>query len=90
MVLDASPAVSASKEMTVGLAPVLAPVEVLDVVDQAAVVLEDLLEPAALAALDRVVAGLVDVVGDGVVLDRVDDLVGLRAARRARRSRGPC
>ena len=51
---------------------VLAAVEVLDVVDEAAVVLEDPLDAAALAALDRVGAGLVDVVGDGVVLDGVE------------------
>ena len=76
--------------MTVGLAGVLAAVEVLDVVDQAAVVLEDLLEAAALGLADRVGAGLVDRVVDGVVLDGVDELVGLRGARRARRSRGPC
>ena len=51
---------------------VLAPVEVLDVVDQATVVLEDLLEPTGLRALDRVVPGVVDGVVDGVVLDGVD------------------
>ena len=70
---------------------VLAPVEVLDVVDQAAVVLEDAARaPPPSAPLDRVGAGLVDLVGDGVVLDRVGELVGRRAARRGRRSRGPC
>ena len=55
---------------------VLAAVEVLDVVDEAAVVLEDLLEAAGLRPLDRVVPGTVDVAGDRVVLDGVDDRLG--------------
>ena len=57
----------------------LAPVEVLDVVDEAAVVLEDPLQAAALALADRVAAGLVDLVGDRLVLDRLEDALGGRA-----------
>ena len=59
-----------------GVGLVLAAVEVLDVVDQAAVVLEDLLEAARLRPLDRVVSGTVHVAGDRVVLDCVDDRLG--------------
>ncbi len=59
-----------------GLAACLRAVEVLDVVDEPAVVLEDLLETAALGLADRVGAGLVDGVVDRVVLDGVDELVG--------------
>ena len=61
---------------------VLAAVEVGDVVDQAEVVLEDALQAAGVGTLDGVGAGLVDLGGDGVVLDSVDELAGRRAARR--------
>ena len=53
----------------------LGAVDVLDVVDQAALVLEDLLEAAA-RALDRAGVALVDLVADGVVGHRVGDLTG--------------
>ncbi len=66
---------SASKEMIVGLAACLAAVEVGDVVDQAQVVLEDALQTATVGALDGGRPGLVDLRGDRVVLDGVDELV---------------
>ena len=84
-------AVSASKEMTVGLALSLRAVEVLDVVDQAAVVLEDLLErrrprPRWIASAPAWSTSSATVSS----CDRVGDLVGRAAARRGPRSRGPC
>ena len=52
-----------------GVERLLAAVEVLDVVDEAPLVLEDLLGAAALGLAQRVVTGGVDRVVDGVVGD---------------------
>ena len=68
----------------------LALVEVLDEVDEAAVVAEGLLDPAGLGLVDRVGADPVDLVGDRVVLRPPRAPRPPPVARRGPRSRGPC
>ena len=83
MWFSADSGVSASKLMMRRVGLVLAAVEVLDVVDQPAVVLEPALHPAGVGAAQGVGAGVVDLVGHGVVVDGLDDLE-LAAGRSSR------